>query len=81
MPDHPDLTADNIKSIVNYINSATVTMDTKAPFAKPTQLQTMYKPLSLTGDYLLFIGYLMVLALLIAILLMAVRVKGLGNKE
>jgi cytochrome c551/c552 len=81
MPDHPDLTPDNIKDIVAYINAETVTTANKAPFARPVPLQTMYKPLSLSEDYLLFIGYLMAVALLIAVLLMAVRVKGLRSSE
>ncbi len=76
MPDHPDLTADNIKNIVEYIKSESVAAAVeKAPFAKPTQLQTAYKPLSLHDNYGFFIAYLIVVALLVVGLLFAVEVK------
>lgn len=81
MPDHPDLTADNIKSIVDYIQSAVVVADTKAPFAKPGKRQTMYKPLSLQTDYWLFAGYLLVVGLLAGVLLLAVRLRKLHPAE
>src|SRR5690349_11876423 len=47
MPDHTDLTEENIKSIVEYVKSATVIVNSKAPFAKPSKLQPYYRPLSL----------------------------------
>ncbi|MET0392904.1 MAG: cytochrome c [Chitinophagaceae bacterium] len=77
MPDHPDLTADNIKSIVEYIQSAVVVADAKAPFAKPGKLQTLYKPLSLGADGWLFAGFLLVVALLVGVLLLAVHLRKL----
>ena len=77
MPDHSDLSADNIKSIVDYVKSATVVADTKAPFAKPGKKQTPYVPLSIVSDYRIFIVYLAVVFLLIAILLLAVRINSL----
>lgn len=73
MPDHPDLTESNIKDIIDYIRSATVASDDKAPFAKPAKLQTVYQPLSLERDYLVFGTYLLVACLLIALLLFVVR--------
>jgi cytochrome c551/c552 len=76
MPDHPDLTGEHIKSIVEYIKSEAKAVDeNKAPFAKPGKLTTPYKPLSLQKDYLFFIVYLAVVAMLIAVLLFAVKVK------
>ena len=74
MPDHPDLTADNIKSIVEFIKSeAKPTDEGKAPFAKPTKKEPAYKPLSLSKDYVFFLVYLAVVAMLIAVLLFAVK--------
>lgn len=75
MPDHPDLTADNIKSIVQYIRSQVATDAPKGPFAKPGKLQTVYLPLSVSRDYGLLIAYLMTVALLVMLLLFAVRLK------
>jgi mono/diheme cytochrome c family protein len=80
MPDHPDLTEENIKSIVEYIKSAAVTTDTKAPFAKPSKLQTVYKPLSISKDYGIFLIYLFAVVLLIAALVFAVRLKSFSAK-
>ena len=75
MPDHPDLTADNIRSVVEYIKSEAGSTDSKPPFAKPTVATTNYKPISLHDDYLLVVGYLFGVLMLIATLLIAVRVR------
>ena len=80
MPDHPDLTADNIKNIVEYIKSeSTAAPADAAPFVKPLQVYTAYQPLSI-HNYGFFIGYLFVVALLIAGLLIAVQVKSFERK-
>lgn len=76
MPDHTDLTPDNIKSIVEYIKSETVAETNDAPFKKPGKLRPAYTPLSIT-NYGFFIGYLAVVAMLILGLLFAVHVKGI----
>jgi len=77
MPDHPDLTPENIRNIVDYIKSATVavTPGPETPFAKPGKRMTPYVPLSITKDYIVFSVFLFVVALLIMILLLAVRMK------
>ena len=80
MPDHPDLSEENIKSIVDYVKSATVAVDTKAPFAKPSKLQPYYRPLSLSRDYVFFLIYFFVVVLFILTLLFAVRSKSFSAK-
>lgn len=80
MPDHPDLTADNIKSVVEYIKANAVITDTKAPFEKPTKLRTVYRPISFDKDYLMIIAYAFAVLLLIGTLLLAVYFKSLKNK-
>ena len=81
MPDHTDLTADNIKNIVEYIKAeATGGGVTTAPFATPTKLQKPYVPISIT-NYMFFAGFLGAVVLLIAGLLMAVRVKSLQTQH
>lgn len=79
MPDHADLSPENIKSIVAYIQSEAGNTTDKAPFATPTKLQKPYIPISIT-NYPFFISYLIAVALLIAGLLFAVRVKAIGRK-
>jgi mono/diheme cytochrome c family protein len=75
MPDHSDLTSENIKSIVDYIKAETVIINSKAPFAKPGKRQAAYLPPSLVKHSGLFIIYLGIVALLIAILLLVVRMN------
>jgi mono/diheme cytochrome c family protein len=79
MPDHADLTPDNIKSIVAYIQSQAGNTTDQAPFATPTKLQKPYIPISIT-NYPFFISYLIAIALMIAGLLFAVRVKAIDRK-
>jgi cytochrome c551/c552 len=80
MPDHPDLTDDHIKSIVEYIKTEGTTAATEAaPFAKPTKLRPNYTPLS-TNSYGFFIGFLSVVGILIAALLLAVQLKEYERK-
>lgn len=74
MPDHPDLTADNIKNIVEYITSESKNGSDKAPFAKPSKVHPAYVPLSIS-NYTFFISFLVLIGLLIAALLFAVQIK------
>ena len=77
MPDHPDLSADAIKNVVEYIKteaSAKGASDNKAPFAKPSQRHPAYRPLSLANTGF-FLTYFSLVALLIGVLIFAVQVK------
>ena len=81
MPDHPDLSADHIKSVVEFIKSeAKPAGEEAAPFAKPTEQKTPYKPLSLKKDYGFFIAYLGVVALLIAVFVFLVHLNHIRTK-
>ena len=76
MPDHPDLTSENIKNVVEYIKSeskAGVAIDA-APFARPERLRAKFTPLTI-ADYNFFLVYLVVVLLLVAALIALVRVK------
>ena len=79
MPDHPDLSPDNIRSIVEYIKSETKAEE-KAPFARPAAQQKPYQPIAIT-DYTFFGGFLAAVALLISGLLFAVRVSALRRSK
>jgi cytochrome c551/c552 len=79
MPDHKDLSADNIKSIVEYIKSESKTESDKPPFSRPGKLRPNYIPLSIT-NYGFFLGYLLVVTLLIAGMVFAVHVKSMQRK-
>lgn len=82
MPDHPDLTDDNIKSIVEYIKSESkqVTAE-KAPFAKPGKLRPNYTPLSITNNSFFFIGFFFSVFLIVVIMCFAVEVKSMQRKQ
>lgn len=89
MPDHPDMTDLQIKSILSYIKSATeeITGD-QAPFARPAVVQPDYQPLSFK-NYAFIIEYLVLIGILVLVLLFTVRVKEIeknihgknGNKD
>ncbi len=80
MPDHPDLTPDNIKNVVEYIKSESKNEANTAPFVKPYKARPNYTPLSIR-NYGFFIGYLAVIGLLIVSLLFAVQVKSIQRKD
>ena len=80
MPDHPDLTQDNIKNIVAYIKSQSMAgTGNKAPFAKPSVQRPYYLPLSI-HNYAFFIGFLLVVLMLIVALLFAVQSNSFRRK-
>jgi mono/diheme cytochrome c family protein len=81
MPDHPDLTEENIKQIVEYIKSETRPADeNKAPFATPTKKPGYERPLS-TKDYGFFGVYLLVVIGLISTLLFAVQTRSFQHSK
>ncbi len=76
MPDHSDLSADDIKSVVEFIKAESKTIvGEKALFAKPSKLHPKYAPLSITADYGVFLGFFAAIILLIAAMLFAVQLK------
>ena len=83
MPDHPDLTPSNIKSVVEYIKSqslATGTATDKAPFFRPEKIHPAYLPISIANNYGFFLLYLSAVALLAFVLIFFVRVKEYERK-
>jgi mono/diheme cytochrome c family protein len=81
MPDHSDLTAENIKSIVEFIKSESKPAEAdKSPFAKPSVKKLNYLPLSLTKDFWPLMGILGSILLLIATLLFAVKVNSMKKE-
>lgn len=82
MPDHPDLTSEHIKSIVEYIKSeAKPAEEEKAPFAKPSEQKTDYRPLSLQKDYGFFIAYLAAVVMLIFTFIFLVHLNNTVRKQ
>jgi cytochrome c551/c552 len=81
MPDHPDLTDDNIKSIVEFVKTESKTATETAPFAKPGKLRPNYTPLSISNDYLLFLGFFAAVVVLVAVLLFAVNASEFRREE
>jgi cytochrome c551/c552 len=80
MPDHPDLTAENIKSVVAYIQIESKAAAEKPPLTRLTHLQPNYTPVSIT-NYMFFGTYLFLVALLVLALLMLVQVKSLQRNQ
>lgn len=74
MPDHTDLTAENIKSVVAYIKSEAKGPESKAPAAKPEEQKGPdYK--ALLTDYKIIAAVAAVIGLLVVTLLFAAQVK------
>jgi cytochrome c551/c552 len=74
MPDHPDLTGDDIRNIVEYVKSESKEGGETAPFARPLKIRPAYIPLSI-NNYWFFITFVGLVGLLVSALLTAVRVK------
>ncbi len=76
MPDHTDLSGDDIKNIVEFIKSESkADVAVKAPFEKPGKLSPKYTPLSIGKDYAVFIGFFALVFLLVLAMLFAVQLK------
>src|SRR4051812_3600539 len=80
MPDHGDLSVQNIKDVVEYIKSETKTASAldDAPFAKPEKLKANYLPINIS-NYGFFTSVIGLVAVLIMALLFLVRVKEYGR--
>ena len=81
MPDHPDLTVNNIKSIVEYIKDESTKVVSKpdVPFERPYQLQPNYTPISYKNIGFM-ISFFITIGTLILAMLFAVYVKQLERK-
>lgn len=80
MPDHPDLTADNIKSIVEYIKSEAKAAGEVSPMVTPDPTKTTTLSMILSDTSLIFTFSALIL-LLMATLLLAIRVKQLQRNN
>ena len=81
MPDHKDLTADEIKSVIKYIKSqsSTAASSETTAISKPDKLRPLYVPVSAT-DYWVFSLLLFCIALLIFSILSLVKVMEYQRK-
>jgi len=81
MPDHTDLTKEDINSIVEYIKSEAKPVEvSKAPFARPSKKPSNAKPLTF-NDYKFFGVFLFAVGLLITVLLFAVQVNTIQRNQ
>lgn len=82
MPDHPDLSTDQVKGIVEFIKSQTkiVANNNDAPFERPGKLLPDYLPVSIT-NYAFFAAYLVVVMIMIASFIVAVKVKEIQREN
>ena len=79
MPDHLDLSAENIKGILAYIKSETKST-TAEPSFRPERIHPKYTPI-LSTDYLYFSAYIGLAVLLAAALVVLVKVKEIQRKR
>ena len=79
MPDHPDLSAENIKSVLVYINSESKKPD-ETPGFRPEKMHPTYQPI-LSTNWQFFTGYLVLVLMMAAAMILLVRVKEIQRKE
>lgn len=79
MPDHPDLSTENIKSILAYITSETKKPSDAVSF-RPDKMHPAYTPI-LATNWQFFSGYMVLVLLLAAAMILLVRVKEIQRKE
>jgi len=79
MPDHPDLTADNIKSVVEYIKTESKAGSEKTEVVSTEPIKTDYLSMILTNKGLL-VSSLALVAILIAALWFVVKTKQARSK-
>jgi cytochrome c2 len=79
MPDHPDLTADNIKSVVEYIKTESKAGSEKPEVVSTEPIKTDYISMILTNKGLL-VSSLALVAILIAALWFVVKTKQVRSK-
>lgn len=81
MPDHADLTEENIKNIVEFIKAESKPVVEETPVRKPPVKEFGYLPLSLKNDWLFFSVFLLAVFFLVSALTYAVRVKNLKSAQ
>ncbi len=81
MPDHPDLTEEDIKNVVAYIKSESSKSEgeAKAPFAKPGRKRVDHTPPS-SQDSTFFILYIGAVLVLVRALVYAVQIRSYARK-
>lgn len=82
MPDHSDLTGEQVKSVLAYIRSQAQTTPTvdAAPFERPGKLMPAYIPIAIT-NYGFFATYLVLVSAMVGCFLFAVRVKEMQRES
>lgn len=81
MPDHKDLSAQQVANIVEFVKGEAKPVEgEKAPFARLSKVRPAYLPLSFS-NYGFFLALFGMIALLIGVLLAFVRVKELQRNQ
>ena len=82
MPDHQDLSADDVKSVVAYVKSETkASASTQAPFVKPGKLVPNYHPLSIINNANFFVSYLACVVVFVLLMIFAVHIKDMQRQQ
>lgn len=82
MPDHADLTEEQIKSVIDYIKSESSNVKPKdaKPFDRPAELPSSYQPFEY-NNIMRFATYIIIVMTLAGVLLFSVRVKEISRKD
>ena len=82
MPDHPDLSEDQVKSVVEFIKSQSksVSAAESTPFARPGKKMPDYTPVPI-GNFAFFGTLLAFIFIMVASLSMAVKIKEIQRQK
>jgi cytochrome c551/c552 len=80
MPDHPDLSIENIRGILAYIKSETKE-SAAATIFRPDRIHPNYTPLSIITDYQFFGAYGVLILAMTVSLIALVRVKEVQRRQ
>jgi cytochrome c2 len=79
MPDHADLSPDNIKGILAYVKSETKNTPVEIAF-RPEKIHPSYTPIAIT-NYRFFVSFISLVVLLAASFLTLVKVKEMRRRN
>lgn len=84
MPDHTDLKDADVLNILAYVKEEATKLEAKAseaPFQRPAEDKGSEKPLSILKDRWVFVGFFLLVTLIIVMLNKAIQVQSLTRKD
>ncbi len=84
MPDHADLKDADVLNILAYVKDESAKLEAKAgeaPFQRPAEVKGSERPLSISNDRWVFIGFFILVILIIVMLDKAIKVQSMTRDK